>query len=184
MHVFLLGIAVFLTRVIDVTVGTIRTIATVQGRTQTAFMLGFLEVGLWIYVVSAVITKIAEEPLLGLFYAFGFSTGNVVGILVERKLAFGYAVLRIISMKTGREMAAAIRKEGFPVTTFTGEGKNGPVLELYMVVRRRKLQKILDIVKQLEPEAFYMTEPAGMVRDVIRPMPKPPTGWRAVLKKK
>jgi len=114
----------------------------------------------------------------------GFSTGNVVGILVERRLAFGHVALRIISLKHGIEMARDIRKAGYPVTTFTGEGKSGPVMELYIVVKRKKLREILDILKTIEPEAFYMTEQAGMVRDVIHPFPRQPTGWRAVLKKK
>ncbi|MBN1297349.1 DUF2179 domain-containing protein [bacterium] len=184
MNIVILGIIVFCTRVIDVSIGTVRTIITVQGRTRTAFVLGFLEVGMWIFVVSAVIAEIDRQPILGLFYALGFSTGNVVGILVERRLAFGHVVLRIISLTHGSEMAEAIRQEGYPVTTFLGEGKSGPVTELYIVVRRKMLESILSILKKIEPDAFYITEQAGMVRDIMHPFPKQPTGWRAILKKK
>ena len=84
-----LGILIFLARVADVTLGTVRTMSIVQGRTKMSFFLGFVEISMWLAVISAVISKIATSPILGFFYALGFSTGNVVGIMIERKLAFG-----------------------------------------------------------------------------------------------
>ena len=44
------------------------------------------------------------QPILGVFYALGFSTGNVVGIILERRIAFGHIILRIISTESGKEM--------------------------------------------------------------------------------
>ena len=81
------GILLFFARVVDVSMGTIRTISIVHGRTKMAFFLGFLEIGMWLAVISAVVSKIYERPILGIFYALGFSTGSVVGILIEKKLA-------------------------------------------------------------------------------------------------
>jgi len=69
------------------------------------------------------------------------------------------------------------------VTTFDGEGKSGPVQELYIVCRRRDLRKLLKSVLTLDPEAFYVTEQAGAVSNVCRPIMQPVTGWRAVFKK-
>jgi len=90
MDIWLLGIFVFIARIVDVSVGTLRTISIVQGRTKLSFFLAFIETSVWLVVLSAVLPKVMETPLLGLFYAFGFATGNVVGILVEKRLAMGY----------------------------------------------------------------------------------------------
>ena len=87
--VFITGMMIFLARVIDVSLGTMRTLSTIQGRTQLAFLLGLTEVSIWLFVISAVVRSIPDRPILGLFYALGFATGNVVGILLERKIAFG-----------------------------------------------------------------------------------------------
>ena len=70
------------------------------------------------------------------------------------------------------------------MTTFAGEGKSGPVTELYIVCRRRDLKRLLTTVNTIDPEAFYVTEQAGSVSNVYRPIMQPVTGWRAVLKKK
>ncbi|MFH1681609.1 MAG: DUF5698 domain-containing protein [Candidatus Eisenbacteria bacterium] len=180
----LLGVVVFFARVLDVSVGTMRTISIVQGKTRNAFFLGLIEVSVWLAVVAAVVNKVMEQPILGVFYAFGFSTGNVVGIKIERRLAFGHTVFRVITPEHGEEMAVAVRAAGFPVTTFVGQGMAGPVTELYIVCRRRDLKRLVPIVLDVDPSAFYITEQAGSVSKLRRPFMTPRTGWRAIFKKK
>jgi uncharacterized protein YebE (UPF0316 family) len=178
------GLVIFLSRIADVSAGTMRTIAIVHGRTVTAFFLGLFEISLWLVVVSAVITQISQEPILGVFYALGFSTGSVVGIKLEKRLALGCMGVRIINRHNSHLLTDELRKAGYRVTIFSGEGRNGPVYELYAVCRRRDLGRLLKIVNRIEPDAFYVTEAAGEVSRVYRPTLQPATGWRAILKKK
>jgi len=182
--ILITGLLVFCARVVDVSMGTMRTISIVQGRTTTAFFLGALEVSLWLAIISTVLEKISANPILAVFYALGFSTGNVVGIKLERRLAMGTLILRVISASQSSEMATRLREAGFGVTTFQGEGKSGPVVELYIVCRRRDMKIILPIITGIDPEAFYVTEQVGLVSKVYRPLMHPLTGWRSVLKKK
>jgi len=179
-----LGITIFAARVVDVTIGTIRTISTVRGRTRAAFLLGLAEISIWLFVIAAVITDIHERPILGLFYALGFSTGNVVGILVEKRLALGHVVLRVFARSNGARLAQAIRKAGYTVTTFEGRGAAGPVIEVYVVCRRRALPEILKIVGEVTPKAFHVIELAGTVNRPVQAPLYRATGWRAVLKKR
>ena len=86
MSIWVLGVIIFFARIIDVSVGTLRTISIIQGRTKMAFYLGFIEISMWLAVLSAVLKKVMENPMLAIFYAAGFSTGNVVGILIEKNL--------------------------------------------------------------------------------------------------
>jgi len=179
-----IGILVFFARVADVSLGTMRTIAIVHGRTQVAFFLGFVEVTIWLVVIATVLQRVMAEPLLAAFYALGFSTGNVVGIKLEKSIAFGHTVLRVISPENGKLMAEKIRRAGYGVTTFLGEGLSGPVTELYVVCRRRELKRIIGMVNSIVPDAFYITEPAGQVSKIYRPIMQPLTGWRAAFKRK
>lgn len=180
-----LGLVVFFARVTDVTLGTVRTISIIQGRTKIAFMLGFFEVSLWLLVVAKVLQEVAQKPILTLFYALGFASGNVVGIYIERHLAFGYSVLRVICPQKGNEMAVVLRKAGYAVTTFIGEGLSGQVVMLYVVCLRKQLKEILSLVTDISPEAFYIIEPASSVSKMYRPyFMEAGTGWRATFKKK
>ncbi len=181
---WLTGMVIFLARICDVSLGTVRTIVTVQGRGAIAFFLAIFEILIWIAVVSTVVQKISAQPILGVFYALGFATGNMVGIAVERRIALGFMILRVITRTAGRNMADRLRTMGQPVTVFRGEGMRGPVDELYIACRRRDLKRILAAVNQEDSEAFYITEMARDVRKAIRPQSVEFTGWRAVFKRK
>ena len=183
-NILLTGLIVFFARIADVSIGTVRTIITVQGRTFIAFILALFEITIWILVASTVINQVREYPLLIVFYAFGYATGNVVGIWVEKKLAFGIIVLKILTRNGGQEISDYLRNKGQPVTVFIGEGMKGPVSELYVACRRRDLKWILPEVKKIDDELFYIIEQARDISKVLKPIHSPMGGWRAVNKKK
>ena len=183
--ILLTGLVVFLARIIDVSIGTLRTLFIVRGKTKIAFVLGFIEINMWLLVLSTVLEKVMAYPVIALFYAFGFSTGNVVGILIERKIAIGHLILRVITPVHGEIMATQIRESGFPVTTVEGEGAKGKVTVLYIACERKHVKKIIPIVHEIDPDAFYITEQAGSVSKLHHTQTMVPrTGWRAIFKKK
>ncbi|MBN1334416.1 MAG: DUF2179 domain-containing protein, partial [Deltaproteobacteria bacterium] len=179
-----LALLIFCLRITDVSMGTLRTISVVQGRISFSVVLGFFEVLLWAFAVSQVITRLQESPILLLAYAGGFAAGNAVGIGIERALAMGSCVVRIVTARPGTEIAASIRATGQPVTSFLGHGLEGDVTLLYMVCPRRKLPKLIQLARSIDPALFYSVEPVQSVK-VETGMPLPhATGWRAVIKKK
>ncbi|RJQ84118.1 MAG: DUF2179 domain-containing protein [Desulfobacteraceae bacterium] len=183
-NILLTGLIIFVARICDVSIGTVRTIITVQGRTVVAFFLAIFEIIIWILVASTVINQVRVQPILVVFYAFGYATGNVVGIIVERKLAFGLIILRVITRDAGKRLCDTLRQKGQPVTVFHGEGMTGPVEELYIACRRRDLSWILSEVRAIDPNAFYVIEQARDISKVLRPTYAPLGGWRAVTKRK
>lgn len=180
----LLGLVIFIARIVDVSLGTMRMVSIVQGRTRAAFVLGFVEVGMWLVIIASVLDRIAEKPVLGVFYALGFATGNAVGIVLERRIAYGNMVLRAFVPSDGKKIAQAVRDEGFGVTMFHGEGIKGPVTEVCVVCRRGEIGRVIGIVEEMWPSAFYVTELAGFVRGIDRPIAQPLTNWRGVFKKR
>ena len=178
------GALIFLTRVVDVSLGTMRMISTVQGRPQLAFLLGFTEVSIWLFVITAVIKNISDNPILGTFYALGFATGNVVRIIIERNLAFGHVNLRIITTTYGNMMASKIRDLGFAVTSFRGEGVSGPVTELYILCKRREVKKIVQCAQHVEQDVFFVTEPVGVMRKGDAQFSMHNHRWKPIFKKK
>jgi len=179
-----LGLIIFFLRILDVSMGTVRTLAVVAGHIRISVVLGFLEVLIWVFAISQVIQTVAESPLVLFMYAGGFATGNAVGILVERRLAMGKRVVRLISQSRGSEIAAALRESGQPVTTFRGEGRDGERLMIYFLCERKGLPEIIAKAKDLDPELFYVIEPVSESRDIpTLPLPRA-TGWRSWMKQK
>src|SRR5512143_3533235 len=111
----LLPLLIFASRIADVTLGTLRIIFTSRGQRKLAPVLGFVEVFIWIVIVSQVISNIQSfTAYIG--YAAGFAAGTFVGMYVEDRMAMGTLVLRVILAEGGDALAKALRAAGFGVT--------------------------------------------------------------------
>jgi uncharacterized protein YebE (UPF0316 family) len=179
------ALAVFALRICDVSLGTLRTIAVVQGKMVLSVGLGFFEVLIWIAGVSSVMSNIGRYPILAVAYAAGFAAGNGAGILLERAIALGSVALTIISPGEGHTIADHLRAEGQRLTTFAGEGRDGPVTLIYPPCPRGGLRGVLDSARRVDPRLFNPVEPLRVWRLDAgrRPLPHA-TGWRAALKLK
>src|SRR3954467_8409400 len=94
----LMPLLIFLARMCDVTLGTLRNVFISKGLRRVVPVLGFFEVLIWLISIRQIM-KYLDNPMCYLGFAGGFSMGTYVGMLVERKLALGMQVLRIITEK-------------------------------------------------------------------------------------
>lgn len=157
-HVWLMGCLIFFARICDVSLDTLRTIMIIEGMSFWAFITGFIEVIIWVFVISAVINHLNSSPILVFFYSLGFASGTAIGIYLEKKLCFGHVVIRIFSRNHGQKIAEKIRSSGQSVTIFQGEGLLGPVVELLVACRKKEAEKIIKIMTEEDPEGFYIFE--------------------------
>jgi uncharacterized protein YebE (UPF0316 family) len=154
---------IFGLRICDVSLALLRTLLAVRNVRVAVPVIGFFEVLIWIFAVGAAIDNL-NSPWHLLGYAGGFAMGNVVGMWIEGKLAFGLAIVRVISKHGGVEVAEALREKGFGVTEFAGHGRDGTVEILDSVVKRRHIPEVLKIVDLWDPGAFVMIEEPRLIR--------------------
>ena len=179
-----LAILIFCLRIVDVTIGTVRTIAVVQGRTVVSVCLGFVEVLIWVTVVSQVIQNAADNPFLLLAFAAGFAAGNATGIALERQLALGSVILRIVSISAGDQLADFLRDRAARVYTFDGRDDDGSVLLIYVVVLRREARNLVKQCQKIDPDLFFAVDSLRETNAFLTgPIPRA-TGWRSVVKMK
>lgn len=157
-------VLIFLARICDVSIGTIRMIFVIAGWRLRAAGLGFLEVIIWALAIGGLVQSITN-PVLLLAYAGGFATGNLVGMLIEQKLALGIRVVQVINRDPAINLPRILREHGYRVTRVPGEGKDGPVELAFAVVRRRALPEIMSLIDQNAPEAIVTVERAEHASD-------------------
>lgn len=179
-----IGLLIMLARIVDVSIGTLRVISVIDGRLTTAFGLGFLEVIVWIGVISVTLEKVQETPVLGLFFALGFSLGNVVGILVERRIPLGNLTLRVVGGEDLRPLAASIRELGLHATLLKGEGRSGECMMLFTFMPKKYLPKTLKLLEPLRENIFYTLDYGGSSNQVLVPNSALPAGPRRFFKRK
>lgn len=152
-------ILIFLARICDVSMGTVRMLFVIGGARKLAALLGFFEVMIWVLAVGGVI-KYLTNPFALLAYAAGFATGTLVGMAIEDRLALGYRVVRVISSDKNVDVCTVLRDHDFRVTRIDGQGRSGPVEIAFAVIRRRSLPQLLSVLEQYAPEAFVSVERA------------------------
>lgn len=179
----LLPFIIFFARVTDVTLGTLRTIAVVNGRSITASVLGLFEVSIWITVITQVMQRL-DNPWNMVGWALGFAMGNFVGIFIERRLALGHLVVRVLSRERSGEVAGALRAFGQRVTEFTGHDPDGEVALLYLVISRGELGRITSAVRAIDGESVIVSEDARGFEAAVRPTVTHRGGWRSRSKRK
>jgi uncharacterized protein YebE (UPF0316 family) len=157
-----LVILIFVLRILNNGIGTIRLISLTYGRRSLAFVLAFIESSIFAFTASQVLTDFDNLPVL-VAYSLGFAVGGYVGMTIEERFVTGYMVVNVIAQKGGHEIAVALRDEGFGVTESLGEGAGGEVSMLRSVVHRRRVGEILRLVNEINADAFVTVEEARAV---------------------
>jgi uncharacterized protein YebE (UPF0316 family) len=166
-----LPLLIFIARVCDVTLGTMRIIFTSRGMRNVAPVLGFVETFIWIVAVSSIV-KHAQNVAAFLGYASGFATGTYVGMMIENRLAMGTLTIRAIIRRNPKELIETLHKAGFGVTAVDGHGSTGDVKIIYTTVKRADLSAVIDIFHHALPGAFLSIEEVRSTEQGVFPMAK------------
>jgi len=164
----LLPLLIFFARICDVTLGTLRIIFISKGKKTLAPFVAFFEVFIWIIVISELLSH-ANNFISYVCYAGGYATGSYVGMYVEERLAIGIQLLQVYVKNNAEELQLQLNKENFGATIVQGEGVNGPVSIVQTVVNRKNLPKAELIIKNFDPDVFYVLSDTKTVQRGIFP---------------
>lgn len=160
MELFFAALTIFLLRVIDQSLGTMRSLLVNKNRTVYAALIGLVESVIWILAISQVIKDI-DDPVLITAYAAGFAAGTILGSYIERIVGVGNIVVRVFCPAESPSVAESLRKDGYGVTVIDGEGKDGPVKIYLCVIPRRKLKEVLNTIQEINPNTYVTTDMAN-----------------------
>jgi uncharacterized protein YebE (UPF0316 family) len=159
---------IFLARVLDVSLGTIRIVFISKGIKYLSAIVGFFEVLIWLMALRQIMKNL-DSLVCFLAYAIGFAMGNFVGILIEDKIAIGRLIIEIFSKQNTQDLVAALKGNGFGVTTIEAQGSKGKVSIIHLTIRRKDRKKVIRAIDQFNPRAFYTIEEARSVNEGVFP---------------
>ncbi|MCU0437234.1 MAG: DUF2179 domain-containing protein [Raineya sp.] len=148
---------IFLARITDVSIGTVRILLMMNGKKKLATFLGFCESLIWVTVITAIFKQV-NNPLAYVAYAGGYATGTFIGMTLENKLAVGKVLVRFITRQDASALVEHLKTTRFGFTNVKAEGHKGGVNLIFSVVERKDLKELVDVVKSYHPKAFYSVE--------------------------
>lgn len=182
LHPVAAALLIFFLRIIDVSLGTLRTISVVQGRIKLSVLLGFFETFIWLTAVAQALLGVEKNPFLIVAYCAGFAAGNAVGIQIERKIAMGIVVIRMFSSQAGGAIASALTLAGWRPTTFQGIGAEGPNTMIFVIAPRRQTGALLETARSTDPHVYYSVDLVREYHGGATAALSTPADWRAIFR--
>ena len=154
---FITYILIFLSKIIENALATLRLIVVASGKKILGAILQFCIALVWILVTGVVITK---DPLKIVFFAFGSLVGSYIGSLIEEKLAMGYNLITCITDNNDNMLYKTFERKGYNISKIRGEKNNQEKDILLITVSRKKKHHVLSIIKEFDKDATIISEMA------------------------
>lgn len=159
---------IFIARIADVSIGTVRLIFVSRGFKYLSPIAGFFEVLIWLLAIGQIMKNLTS-PVCYIAYAGGFATGNYVGMCIAEGLSLGVVLIRVVSQKDAMQLVEQLKKENYGVTSIGGRGAYGEVEVIFTIVPKREVKSVIELIKKFNPNAFYTIEEVGFVEKGIFP---------------
>jgi len=148
-----LPLLIFVARVVDVSLGTLRIICVMRGYRRLSVLLAFFEIIIWVYAITSVVSHL-DRFVNVVAYAGGFAAGNWLGMWIEQRLALGLQAVTLFSRGGAQAVAEGLRFADMVVTTLTGGGRDGPVTMCLAVVPRKQVPTVVKIARGIDPDVL------------------------------
>jgi len=165
---FVIPLLIFIARVMDVSMGTVRVIFVSRGLKYLAPIVGFFEVLIWLLAIGQIMTNLSN-PACYIAYAGGFAMGNFVGMHIAEKLSLGVVMVRVLTKEDSSELIKSLRSADYGVTTVDAQGAKGQVKIIFTILPRREVDSVVELIKKFNPQAFYSVEEIGFVEKGVFP---------------
>lgn len=167
MELLLLCIKVFCVRIMDVSLGTIRTIVTVKGKSALASLIGFFEVFIWFVIVQEALTTDETSIWIAVSYAGGFAMGTYIGSILSKIFIKGNYGVQVVLSGKNENIVNSIREAGYAVSVIDVKGQDIKTEKymLFIEIDKRKINHLKALIKGLDPKAFVVVNETQMVHN-------------------
>lgn len=165
MNTIVLCILIFCSRIVDVSLGTIRTTIVVKGKSLIGSLIGFVEVTVWFVVVEQVLSMADNNLLIIISYALGFSAGTYIGGKLTNVLFKSKLGIQIITSNKSQELVNALRENGFAVAVMNINSLKIKKYMFFCEIDSNRLHELKQIINQFDPKAFYVVNETIYVKN-------------------
>lgn len=162
---FILCLKIFFVRILDVSLGTIRTMFVVRGKKSISSMIGFFEILVWFLVVKEALQTESNSIFIAISYSLGFATGNYIGALLSDKLITGNVSVQVFTNNNNLEKI--LREHGYGVSSvvYTGYEEEAHKHMLFINVDKKKEKALRELIKKNDKEAFIIVNETKYVEN-------------------
>jgi|LGVF01.2.fsa_nt_gb uncharacterized protein YebE (UPF0316 family) len=171
MVILILCLQIFFFRILDVSLGVMRTILSVKRMPFLASMIGFFEVLVWFLIVKNALSTDVGGIFVALAYASGFATGTYIGGMLAKRFIKTKINVQIITSSKNENILNEIRAHGFPATVLEARGNTEEKRQRYFIfieIKSSNFNKLKELVLALDDRSFmFVNELTNSVNGVF-----------------
>lgn len=166
MNLFITCLMIFLARIMDVAIGSMRIIFLGKEKSFFAFCFGFLEIFIWFMVARNALIQ-GSNWWIVLSYCSGYATGTYIGSLISGRFIKGTLGVQIVTSNHDEKIIRDLRKSGFAVSAIDikGREKNSSKYMLFLEINKKRFDNLRHLVKELDPSAFVVVNDTKYVQN-------------------
>ena len=164
-NIIILCLTIFLVRIIDTSLATIRPVLVIKDKTTLAFIIAFFEVFVWFLIVREALNTDAGNVLaIAISYSAGYATGVWVGMLITDKFITTNISVNIV-VEEKKEIIKALIENNFAVSVSRIKGKDliSNKYMIFVATTNKKLNLLRQIITEIDPRAFLVVSENKMV---------------------
>ena len=169
MEIFLICIKIFFARILDVSIGTFRTMVMIKGNKVVATILAFFEVLIWFLIAREALVIEMNSFFIPIAYAGGYACGTYIGQYLSNRFIKGVVGVQVIAHKYGKKILQALRDSDYSVSVLKMEDDiNGSKkMMLFLQVNKSTLKEVEKIIMQEDPKAFIVISETKRIENGI-----------------
>jgi uncharacterized protein YebE (UPF0316 family) len=150
---------IFISKTIELALGTLRIIVIANGRKIFGAILQGVIAIVWMCITGVVIVNITKDPFKIVAFALGSAFGSYVGSMIEEKMAIGNNMLIIVIKKELEEkIISIIKNNGYKVTNVEGCDKEKSIL--VVVLTRKDRKRIVNLIRNEDKDVTIIANNA------------------------
>jgi len=151
---------IFLSRILDVSLSSVRTMFVVKCNKIMASLIAFVEIFIWFYAAKEALVSNSTSLCIIVSYALGYATGTFIGTLINEKFISGIYSLKVSLKGVNEKMLKKLNSICLDVVSLKGEGKN----ILFLEVDKKNYKELVNNIYIIDKYASIVINDAKFIR--------------------
>lgn len=151
---------IFLSRILDVSLSSVRTMFVVKCNKIMASLIAFVEIFIWFYAAKEALVSNSTSLCIIVSYALGYATGTFIGTLINEKFISGIYSLKVSLKGVNEKIIKKLNSICLDVVSLKGEGKN----ILFLEVDKKNYKELVNNIYIIDRSASIVINDAKFIR--------------------
>jgi len=155
----LLCFKIFVSRIIDVTLSSVRTMFIVKCNKIVASLIAFVEIFIWFYAAKEALVTDIDSIFIVISYALGYATGTFVGTFINERFVSGIYSVNVSLNKINNKLINDLEGICYDVINIKTEGKN----ILNLTVDKKNYKNCIEYLYKIDKSAKVLVTESKLI---------------------